>query len=212
MAMAVLCVVATAISGIRLVHARPLALYCCRKAAISNNEGVSMFRVRPGGIPCRQSRLDPSMSVHPLQPVGVGDAPESLRGIGEDLKQPHENPGYSVHVPSHFDFPGVPDLVIVYLRHPGSSRKPSELFHVHKEVLNQPHENASYPPVSIIHNHPAGCMSHFDGAKRGVVGACVRAFGGGLCDAVPQKSIAHLKKLDISMVTEYFPKVLVYEM
>ncbi|KAI6101148.1 hypothetical protein F5141DRAFT_1065918 [Pisolithus sp. B1] len=152
---------------------------------------------------------------HPLQPVGVGDAPESLRGIGEDLKQPHENAGYSVHVPSHFDFPGVPDLVIVYLRHPGFSCKPSEPFHVHEEVLNQPCENASYPPVSIIHNHPAGCMSRFNGAKRGVsgrtkatrawfvkgVGMSMMPFGDGTGGAVSGDSSTPCKCIIMPMTT-----------
>ncbi|KAI6137105.1 hypothetical protein F5141DRAFT_1060008 [Pisolithus sp. B1] len=92
---------------------------------------------------------------YPMSPVSVSDVPEDFRHLvwwqSED------------------------DLVLIlvcrlYLCHPGSSCKPSEPFHVHEEVLNQLHENASYLPVSIIHNHPAGCMSCFDGTKRGISG------------------------------------------
>ncbi|KAI5987220.1 hypothetical protein EDD15DRAFT_1502540 [Pisolithus albus] len=36
-----------------------------------------------------------------------------------------------------------------------------------EEGLNQPHENASYPPLFILHDPPVECRSRFEGIERG---------------------------------------------
>ncbi|KAI6118312.1 hypothetical protein F5141DRAFT_1212225 [Pisolithus sp. B1] len=41
------------------------------------------------------SRHSVSILDAPLPPVCVGNAPESLRGVGEELMQPHENADYT---------------------------------------------------------------------------------------------------------------------